>query len=160
MPKEIAEPPVFPEAYEVIASCFNPPCPSIFIPLPEKALTLVCEDTEVREIPEICNIWSGTAVPIPTFPFANTLKYDVFDDDATLKISFVEPDTPRTLNAIVDDVALTPATVPLSISVPMPRVVADNQRDRYPVVPPDSDAVIPSDEVATHCVLVPVDQRN
>ena len=52
----------------------------------------------------------------------------MFDEEATLRMSFVEPDTPRMLKATVDDVALIPATVPLSISVEVPSVVDVNQR--------------------------------
>ena len=77
-----------------------------------------------------CTVKSDIGVddPIPTFPFARTLKNDVLVDEATLKISLVEPATPRTLKVTVDDVALTPSTVPLSIRVDVPRVVAVSQR--------------------------------
>jgi hypothetical protein len=61
-------------------------------------------------------------------PLESILKNEEPVDDATLKMSFVEPDTPCTLKATVDDVALIPATTPLSISVEVPRVVAVNQR--------------------------------
>ena len=61
-----------------------------------------------------------------------------------------------TLNAKVDDVALIPATVPLSRSVDVPRVVADNHREAKQNVPPERDPEIPRDDVATQRVLVPV----
>jgi hypothetical protein len=54
---------------------------------------------------------------------------------------------------------LIPATVPLSIEIPVPSVVGDVHLVRSPVTPPVSEDEIPSDEVATHCVDVPVDQR-
>ncbi len=72
-------------------------------------------------------------------------------------MSFVDPDTPATLNATVDDVALIPATVPLSRNVEAPSVVAVTQRVANPVVPPVTvEAVRPSDDVATQRVDVPV----
>jgi hypothetical protein len=64
------------------------------------------------------------------------------------------------LNANVDDVALIPATVPLSRRVEVPRVVDVNHRVANPVVPPETTAVIPSVEVATHLVVVPVVWRS
>jgi hypothetical protein len=80
------------------------------------------------------------------------------DDEATLNGLRTVDDDDWMLNANVEEVALIPATVPLSMLTPEPRVVGDVQRVRRPVVPPDTEAVIPSDEVATHRVDVPVDQ--
>jgi hypothetical protein len=134
----------------------------------------------------------GVVVPIPTLPFASTLKSVAPVDDARTKRSFVvvpttesiatgvdEPtDTlpltptsksetpvleatmngssdpvPCTRKLVVADVALTPATVPLSIDTPILCVVGEVHRARNPVVPP----VIPrpSVDVATHLVDVP-----
>jgi hypothetical protein len=99
----------------------------------------------------------GVDDPIPTFPLEDTLKNEALDDEATLKISFVEPDTPRTLKAIVDDVAFTPSTVPLSMSVEVPSVVEVSQRVAKPTSPPVTPTLVrPSDVVATQRVEVPV----
>ena len=54
---------------------------------------------------------TGLAVPIPTFPFAKTVKKEVPEDDATLK-GFKVP-VPWTLKETVAEVALTPTTVAL-----------------------------------------------
>jgi hypothetical protein len=54
------------------------------------------------------------------------MRYDVPDEEATL--SGVSPAPAWILKDTEDDVALTPATVPLSRTVEVPRVVADVQR--------------------------------
>ena len=107
-------------------------------------------------VPVIPTLEEGVDEPIPILPLEATLRNEVLDDDATLKMSFVEPDTPRTLKATVDDVALIPATVPLSRRIELPIVVADNQRVAKPDEPPDTVAVILSDDVDTQRVEVPV----
>ena len=58
---------------------------------------------------------------------------------------------------MVEDVALTPAMVPVSRRSPVPRVVGDVQRERKSDVPPTSDAESPREDVATHLVDVPMD---
>ena len=62
------------------------------------------------------------------------------------------------LKLTVEEVALTPATVPLSKRIPVVKVEADDQIAALPAAPPESEAppVIPKVEVATHWVLVPV----
>jgi hypothetical protein len=99
--------------------------------------------------------------PTPTFPLERTVKSEAPVDDATLNgLSAVEVED-CTLKAKVEDVALIPATVPLSRSVEVPRVEAVNQRVAKPMAPPVTpEEVILSDEVDTHCVDVPVDQRS
>jgi hypothetical protein len=77
--------------------------------------------------PAICSLSVGEVTPIPMFPLDRILNTEAFDDEATLKMSFV-PAIPLTLNEIVDDVALIPATVPLSSKVDVPRVVGVTQR--------------------------------
>jgi hypothetical protein len=87
-----------------------------------------------------------------TLPADCTVKYCVPEVEATANgLSVV---VPCTRNAVVADVALTPDTVPLSRSVPIPRLSGDVQSAANPVVPP----VIPrpSVDVATHFVVVPV----
>jgi hypothetical protein len=79
-------------------------------------------------VPLTARVAIGVDVPIPTFPPASIEKYEALDDDATLKIVFEDPEVPRTLKVMVDDVALTPRTVPLSMRVEVPRLVAVSQR--------------------------------
>ena len=65
------------------------------------------------------------------------------------------------MNANVDDVALTPRTVPLSIRVEVPTVAAESHRVAYPNAPPRTPTLVrPRDDVATHCVDVPVERRS
>ena len=112
-------------------------------------------------VPLIAREAIGVDDPIPTLPLASTERKEAFDDEATLKMVLVDPATPRTLKATVDEVALTPRTVPLSIRVEVPRVVAESQRVAKPKEPPATPVlVIPSDEVDTQSVDVPVDQRS
>ena len=86
-------------------------------------------------------------------------KSDVPVDDATL--NGLTPAPPCTLKVIVDEVALIPATVPLSRMREAPRVLAVTQRVANPVVPPVIVvAAIPSDDVDTHLVVVPVVWRS
>lgn len=68
---------------------------------------------------------AGVDEPIPTFPALVTLKIEVPLDDATFKGSKVV--VPWILKLIVDEVALTPETVPLSLSVPMVNPVEEAQ---------------------------------
>jgi hypothetical protein len=74
-------------------------------------------------------------VPIPTLPLVATMRYDVPDEEATL--SGVRPAPACILNDTEDEVALTPATVPLSRTVEVPRVVDVNHRVTYPGCPPE-----------------------
>ena len=83
------------------------------------------------------------------------VKSDVPVEDATL--NGLTPERPCTLKVTVDDVALIPATVPLSRRVEVPSVVAESQRVAKPVEPPVRDEAIPRDYVATQRVDVPVD---
>ncbi len=61
-------------------------------------------------------------VPIPTLPAEVTVNIEEPEDEETLN-GFNVP-LPWMLNETVEEVALTPATVPLSKSMPMPVVVA------------------------------------
>ena len=88
-------------------------------------------------------------------PVCDTERSEVPVDDATL--NGLTPAAPCTLKVTVDEVALIPATVPLSRSVEVPRVVVVNQRVAKPVCPPVTpEEVTPSVDVATHLVVVPV----
>ena len=110
-------------------------------------------------LPEITSLSVGVVVPMPIFPFASILKKEEPDEDATLNIVFTLPGVPCTLNVIFEDVALIPATAPLSILNPVESVVGLDQTAVLPVVPPATDAVIPRVDVGTHCVEVPVERR-
>jgi hypothetical protein len=70
----------------------------------------------------------GVDVPIPMFPLANIVNIDTPVEEATLNgLSAVEVED-CTLNAYVEDVALIPATTPLSNRVEVPKVLIVNQR--------------------------------
>jgi hypothetical protein len=100
----------------------------------------------------------GVEVPIRTDPNWFTVRNEKPDDDAT--VSGFTPEDPCMLNVDVEVVALTPATVPLSKKSPVESVEVDVKRARYPFMPPVRELEIPKDEVDTHCVDVPVDQRS
>jgi hypothetical protein len=98
---------------------------------------------------------AGDDEPIPTFPFWRIVKSDVPVEEATL--NGLTPAAPCTLKVTVEDVALIPATVPLSRRVDVPRVVAVSQRVPKPEKPPATPVeTTPSVDVATQRVLVPV----
>ena len=100
--------------------------------------------------------YAGVVEPIPTLPLAKIVKSEAPVDEATLKgLSGDEVDD-CTLNVKVDDVALTPSTAPLSIREDVPRVVEVSQRVANPIAPPVREDDRPRDDVATHCVDVPV----
>ena len=142
-------------------------------PVDEPVESVVCPDTArfvivveasvevpvTPSVPATPSVYPGVDDPIPTLPLASTERKEAFDEEATLKMVLVDPATPRTLKATVEEVALTPRTVPLSIRVEVPRVVAESQRVAYPNAPPVRLLPIPSDDVDTHCVLVPVERR-
>jgi hypothetical protein len=64
---------------------------------------------------------------IPILPLAKTFKIDVPDDDAMLNMSLL-PAVPCKLKVTVEEEALTPKTLPLSIKVDVARVVELSQR--------------------------------
>jgi hypothetical protein len=109
----------------------------------------------VVEVPRIARVAIGVVVPpIPTLPLLRTVRIVAPVEDATR--NGLTPAAPCTLKVTVDEVALIPDTVPLSRRVEVPRVEAVNQRVAKPRAPPVRDAVIPSVDVATHLVVVPV----
>jgi hypothetical protein len=98
---------------------------------------------------------------ISTSPFANTVKRLVFDEVATLNtldVPFAVVEA--TLKVTDDDVALIPATVPLSKNDEVPSVVEVSQRVTNPRSPPvRPPIVVQSVEVpvlARYCPTVPV----
>ena len=68
-------------------------------------------------------------LPTFTFPFESTEKSEAPDDEATLNRLILDVDVACTLNTYEDDVALIPVTVPLSMKVDVPSVVASKKRD-------------------------------
>ena len=82
------------------------------------------------------------------------LNNDVPVDDAIL--NGFTPAAPLILKVYADEVALIPATVPLSINVPDESVEGDVHRARYPFVPPKTLELTLSDDVDTHCIPLPV----
>ena len=121
----------------------------------EAVASVACPVTP--RVPVTPSVYPGVVEPIPTLPLERIVNIDTPVDDATLNgLSAVDVDD-CTLKAKVDDVALIPATVPLSRSVDVPSVVAVNHREAKPNVPPERDPDIPRVDVATQRVLVPVD---
>ena len=99
----------------------------------------------------------GVELPTPTFPLASTVKSETPVEEATLNGLIAEVEALCTLRAKEDEEALTPRTVPLSMSVEVPRVVEVSHRVAKPRAPPEMLDTGPSVEVATHLVEVPVD---
>ena len=97
----------------------------------------------------------GVEDPIPTFPLAKIVRNEVPDDDATLN-GLVAGD-PWTLKVKEEDVAFTPATVPLSWKSPVDNVVGDVHLASNPFTPPERDE-IPRDDVDVQIVEVPVER--
>jgi hypothetical protein len=109
----------------------------VILPFVAKRLIAVKADDEAftkvacpvtPKVPATPNVYADVVAPTPTFPLARIEKSDTPVEDATLNgLSAVDVDD-CTLNANVDDVALIPATTPLSRSVDVPRVVGVSQR--------------------------------
>jgi hypothetical protein len=138
------------------------PIPSL--PLePKLNISAPVEDAIARaygvvEVPRTVRVAIGVVVPpIPMLPFARTVKILAPVEEDT--INGLVPAVPLRLKVTVDDVALIPSTVPLSMSVEVPRVVGESQRVAHPNAPPEREETIPREEVATHLVDVPVAWR-
>ena len=76
---------------------------------------------------------TGEEVPMPKLPLEETIISLIPVEEAMANGSRVP--VPLMLKAIVEDVALIPATVPLSISTPVPKVEGPVHLARYPLVP-------------------------
>jgi hypothetical protein len=100
------------------------------------------------------NVDEANTIPVLVMP-----KSVAPDDDATLNGFRLDVEVACTLKTYEEEVALIPATTPLSTSVEVPSVVADSQRVAYPKRPPDSDPEIPREDVAVHLVDVPIERR-
>lgn len=79
--------------------------------LPVEEATVNRLAIEVVTVPWTVNNPCGVVVPMPTFPPWVTLSMDVPEEELTLKGSKVV--VPWTLKLTVEEVALTPTTVPL-----------------------------------------------
>ena len=104
-------------------------------------------------LPAITRRSVGVVEPRPRLPLPKRVRSCVPEEEATA--NGFTPGLPCTLKLKVEDVALIPATVPLSKSDDVARVVAVNHRVAKPVAPPVIDAVIARDDVDTHLVEVP-----
>lgn len=121
---------------------------------PEEEATLK-RLSRLPAVPCIASFADGVVEPIPILPFCRIVKSCVPVDDATE--NGLTPPRPCTLKVMVDEVALIPATVPLSTKVEVPRVVADSHRVAKPDWPPVIvEAESPRVDVATQRVVVPV----
>jgi hypothetical protein len=106
--------------------------------------------------PWMVKLEPGVVEPTPTLPFCSIEKREVPVEDATL--NGLVPALPCTLRVTVEEEALTPSTVPLSMSLDAVTVVVVSHLVANPRVPPDTPlATTPRDDVATHRVEVPVD---
>ena len=84
--------------------------------------------TEGVVLPAIWRRSVGVVTPIPTFPLAKIVKSDTPVEEATLNGLSPVDVALCTLSVKVEDVALIPSTVPLSIRVEVPTVVEVSQR--------------------------------
>ena len=79
-------------------------------------------------VPLIASLLEGVDDPIPMFPLDTIVKSEAPVEDATLKSARLEVEVACTLKTYEDEVALIPVNTPLSMSVDVPRVVAESQR--------------------------------
>jgi len=98
---------------------------------PEEEATVKILSVE-EALPVIANLDDGVEVPTPIFPLASIVKKETPVDDATLNGFRLEVEVACILKAKVEDVALTPVTVPLSKKVEVPKVVVLSQRVAKP----------------------------
>lgn len=100
----------------------------------------VASDTEMTFLlASVPKSWPAVAVAMLTLPKAVTLKMEEALEEATLKGSKVV--VPWILKDTAEEVALTPATVPLSSKAPVDKVEAPVQRATKPVVPVETIGV-------------------
>ena len=69
------------------------------------------------DVPSTTKVALGVLEPMPTLWLLLTLKTEMPVEEETSKISLLPPE-PWRLKVMVEEVALTPATVPLSINLP------------------------------------------
>ena len=104
------------EVTEEEASYKNPPEPILIFPM---KVEVAVDDPMVKYVandsPFTVNSEVGVLEPTPIFPFERIANSDAPVEDATLNGLTTVEDDDCTLRANEDDVALIPATVPLSI---------------------------------------------
>jgi hypothetical protein len=105
--------------------------------------------------PVMARAAEGVDEPIPMFPLDKIVNNCEPDDEATE--NGLIPGSACTRKEIEDEVALIPVDTPSSRRDEVPRVVGVSHREAKPSTPPDRPR--PSEDVAIHCVEVPVDQR-
>ena len=96
----------------------------------------------------------GVDEEIPTLPLLMIERSEVPVDDAT--VNGLTPAVPCTLKVTVEDVALTPDTVPLSRKRPDVRLDVPEKRAKNPGAPEVTPAR-PNDDVEVQRVDVPVE---
>ena len=80
----------------------------------------------------MCRVATGVVVPIPMLPAWVMRNTEVPEEEAMLKMS-EEPALPCRLKVMVEEVALMPATVPLSLIKPWAKVLTPFQIETKPV---------------------------
>jgi hypothetical protein len=85
-------------------------------------------------IPCTTSMAVGVEEPMPILELGLTVRIEVPEEEAILKIS-LEPAVPWRLKVTVEEEALTPKTVPLSMSLPAPIAVVEVQAGPKPILP-------------------------
>ena len=88
-------------------------------------------------LPAITRRSVGVVEPMPMLPLARIEKYEAPDEEATLNGLRLEVEDGCTLKLKVEEVALIPATVPLSIKVEVAIVFGPVYLTPYPLTPPE-----------------------
>lgn len=86
-------------------------------------------------VPWTVRVAIGLEVPMPTLWLAVAVRMEIPVELDTLKMLLVEPDVPWMLKVTVEEVALTPATVPLSMIKPWAKVLLPFHLERKPTLP-------------------------
>ena len=114
--------------------------PRVVVPIPPLVTAKTPETSEVKEAwPLNKEPPEERTRPVPkddkvVEPLAATVNKDAVLEEATLN-GFSVP-VPWTLKETVDDVALTPATLPLSFKIPVLKVLVPLQTVTKPATPP------------------------
>ena len=99
----------------------------LVLPVAVRRVTVVVAKVEIPVTPRVPATERrkpGVLDPTPIFPLASIVKSETPEEEATLNGLIAEVEALCTLRAKEEDEALTPRTVPLSMSVEAPRVVA------------------------------------
>ena len=142
-PLETGNTPLVSVEFKLIAPLFNSPLTLLTMPVPKEDRlvepvaetlnrTLWVEDATWKtsragevEVPSTTKVALGVVEPMPTLWLAVTLKTEIPDEEEMLNGS--KAPVPWMLKETVEEVALAPATVPLSIKMPVVKAVEDAQ---------------------------------